>query len=91
MRDQRGTAVIELSVHFTSDEKDETSDISVRLFRPDTGNWTSDAVFEPPLDDAALAEVRAIDAVLSGERDLDLSGLPPEPAEEIRRMLAALG
>ena len=49
--------MIELSVHFTSDEKDETSDISVKLFRPDTGNWTSDVPFEQPLDDAALADL----------------------------------
>ena len=32
--------MIELSIHFTSDEKDEASPINVRLFRPDTGNWT---------------------------------------------------
>jgi len=50
--------VIELSIHFTSDEKDETSPISVRLFRADTGNWTSDVPFTPPLDDAELAELR---------------------------------
>jgi len=48
----------ELSIHFTSDEKDETSPINVALFRADTGNWTAPVPFEPPLDDPELAELR---------------------------------
>ncbi|MEE8389617.1 MAG: CHAT domain-containing protein, partial [Anaerolineae bacterium] len=50
--------MIELSIHFTSDEKDETSPINVRLFRPDTGTWTSDVLFTPPLADPELADLR---------------------------------
>jgi tetratricopeptide (TPR) repeat protein len=49
---------MELSIHFTSDVKDETSPISVRLFRPDSGAWTEPAPFEPPLGDRALADLR---------------------------------
>ncbi len=52
------TAMIELSIRFTSDEKDETSLISVSLFRPDTGVSTDLAPFDPPLDDDVLAELR---------------------------------
>ena len=53
----KGLPMIELSIHFTSDEKDETSPISVRFFRADTGNWTTDVPFESPLDDAALDDL----------------------------------
>ncbi|HUX76420.1 MAG TPA: hypothetical protein VMY40_07265, partial [Anaerolineae bacterium] len=49
---------IELSVRFTSDEKVADSPIHVSLFRPDTGTATAPVPFEPPLDDAALAELR---------------------------------
>ena len=58
--------MIELSIHFTSDEKDETSPISVRLFRPDTGNWTDPVPFTPPLADAALADLRWYLEVFAG-------------------------
>ena len=43
--------MLELSVRFTSDEKDEASPISVSLFRPDTGTATNPAPFAPPLND----------------------------------------
>jgi tetratricopeptide (TPR) repeat protein len=49
--------LLELSIHFTSDEKDETSAIQVALFRRDEGNWTTPVSFEPPLDDTALADL----------------------------------
>ncbi len=48
----------ELSTHFTSDEKDENSSISVRLFRADTGNWTSDVAFLAPLGDLVLDDLK---------------------------------
>ncbi len=54
----------ELSIHFTSPKKDEkdvkeeASPIHVRLFRPETGNWTEPTPFEPPLDDEVLADLR---------------------------------
>ncbi len=47
-----------MAVHFTSDERDQTSPIDVRLFRPDTGNWTEPVAFEPPLGDEVLADLR---------------------------------
>jgi len=50
--------MIELSVRFTSDEQDEHSPILVSLFRPDTGTATGPAPFQPPLDDAQLADLR---------------------------------
>src|SRR6266487_1163998 len=49
---------LELSLRFTSDEKDENSPISVSLFRPDAGTMTPPALFEPPLDDAKLDDLR---------------------------------
>ncbi len=52
------TAMTELSIRFTSDEKDETSPINVSLFRPDTGVSTDPAPFTPPLDDDVLADLR---------------------------------
>ena len=58
--------MIELSIHFTSEEKDETSPISVRLFRADTGTWTTPVGFEPPLDDPELADLRWYLEVFSG-------------------------
>lgn len=50
--------MIELSVRFTSDEKDQTSPIAVNLFRPDAGVATPLAPFTPPLDDGVLKELR---------------------------------
>lgn len=50
--------MLELSLRFQSDEKDQDSPIGVSLFRPDTGNSTQLAEFEPPLDDAVLADLR---------------------------------
>lgn len=50
--------MLELSLRFESDEKDQDSPIGVSLFRPDTGNSTQLAEFEPPLDDAVLADLR---------------------------------
>ncbi len=58
--------LLELSIHFTSDEKDETSPINVRLFRPDSGNWTSAVPFTPPLDDPELADLRWYLEVFTG-------------------------
>src|SRR5438093_11939313 len=49
---------LELSLRFTSDEKDEQSPIGVSLFRPDAGTMTTPAPFAPPLDDAALDDLR---------------------------------
>jgi len=49
--------LLELSIRFTSDEKDENSPISVSLFRPDSGVSTHPVPFEPPLDDAELADL----------------------------------
>ncbi len=49
--------LLELSIRFTSDEKDENSPISVSLFRPDSGVSTHLVSFEPPLDDAELADL----------------------------------
>ncbi len=40
-------ANLELSVRFTSDEKDPASAIQVSLFRPDTGVSTPPAPFTP--------------------------------------------
>lgn len=54
----QGSKVLELSLRFQSDEKDPDSPIGVSLFRPDTGNSTQLAEFEPPLDDAVLADLR---------------------------------
>ena len=50
--------MLELSLRFQSDEKDQDSPIGVSLFRPDTGNSTQLAEFEPPLDDTVLADLR---------------------------------
>ena len=50
--------MLELSVRFTSDEKVEDSPISLSLFRPDGGVSTNPAPFDPPLDDAVLADLR---------------------------------
>ncbi|MCG3155988.1 MAG: Photosystem I assembly protein Ycf3 [bacterium] len=50
--------MLELSLRFQSDEKDQDSPIGVSLFRPDSGNSTQLAEFEPPLDDAVLADLR---------------------------------
>jgi hypothetical protein len=58
--------MLELSVRFTSDEKDETSPIGVSLSRPDTGTATNPVPFAPPLDDANLADLRWYLEVFSG-------------------------
>jgi tetratricopeptide (TPR) repeat protein len=50
--------MLELSLRFESNEKQEDSPITVTLFRPDTGNLTKPAEFQPPLDDAVLADLR---------------------------------
>jgi tetratricopeptide (TPR) repeat protein len=50
--------MLELSLRFESNEKQEDSPITVSLFRPDTGNLTKPAQFQPPLDDAVLADLR---------------------------------
>ncbi|NUM78189.1 hypothetical protein HUU40_27820, partial [candidate division KSB1 bacterium] len=50
--------MLELSLRFESDEKDQDSPIDVSLFRPDTGSATTPAEFQPPLDDAVLADLR---------------------------------
>ncbi len=49
---------IELSLRFASDEKIEDGPITVSLFRPDTGVSTPPMPFAPPLNDAALADLR---------------------------------
>jgi tetratricopeptide (TPR) repeat protein len=49
---------LELSLRFTSDEKDASSSISIVLFRPDNGTMTPPAPFAPPLDDPQLADLR---------------------------------
>src|SRR5688572_2961760 len=48
----------QLSLHFTSDEKDASSPISVALLRRDIGVMTHPAPFAPPLDNAALDDLR---------------------------------
>lgn len=58
--------LLELSIRFTSDEKDENSPISVSLFRPDSGVSTLPVPFEPPLDDAELADLGWYLEVFSG-------------------------
>lgn len=58
--------MIELSIHFASDEKDEASPIEVRLFRPDTGVWTTPAPFEPPLEQKDLDDLEWYLEVFSG-------------------------
>lgn len=50
--------MLELSLRFESNEKQEDSPITVSLFRPDTGTYTSFAEFQPPLDDAVLVDLR---------------------------------
>jgi hypothetical protein len=50
--------MIELSIRFTSDEKDPGSPIHASLFRPDSGTATDPAPFTPPLDDPELKEIR---------------------------------
>ncbi len=50
--------MLELSLQFTSDEKVENSPISVRLFRPDSGVYTTPHPFTPPMDDPELKEIR---------------------------------
>jgi tetratricopeptide (TPR) repeat protein len=79
--------LLELSIHFTSDEKDETSPISVRLFRPDSGNWSSDVPFTPPLDDPELADLRWYLEVFTGWP----SGPDYERAERIEARLEDWG
>jgi tetratricopeptide (TPR) repeat protein len=49
---------IELSLRFTSDEKAENAPIAVSLIRSDSGVSTPPAPFAPPLDDAALDDLR---------------------------------
>ncbi|MDQ2996972.1 MAG: CHAT domain-containing protein, partial [Chloroflexota bacterium] len=49
---------LELSLRFTSDEKDDSSPISVALFRLDKGTYTQPVPFSPPLDDPQLADLR---------------------------------
>ncbi len=49
--------MLELSLRFESNEKQEDAPITVSLFRPDTGNLTQPAEFQPPLDDAVLADL----------------------------------
>lgn len=49
---------IELSLRFASNENDLNAPITVSLFRPDTGVSAPPAPWVPPLDDAALAELR---------------------------------
>lgn len=49
---------LELSLRFTSDEKDPTSPISVALFRLDNGTYAHPTPFAPPLDDPQLADLR---------------------------------
>ena len=50
--------MLELSLRFEFNEKQEDSPITVSLFRPDSGTYTSFAEFQPPLDDAVLADLR---------------------------------
>lgn len=50
--------MLELSIRFESDEKQEDSSITVSLFRPDAGTLTKPAEFQPPLDDAVLTDLR---------------------------------
>jgi hypothetical protein len=47
--------MIELTAYFTA--QTEGSPLDVRLFRPDTGTWTTPVPFELPLDDPELAEL----------------------------------
>ena len=58
--------MIELSIHFTSDEKDETSPIEVSLNRRDTGTRTDFVPFTPPLGDPELADLRWYLELFSG-------------------------
>ncbi len=50
--------MLELSLRFESNEKQEDSPITVSLFRPDTGTSTQSTEYQPPLDDAVLADLR---------------------------------
>lgn len=50
--------MLELSLRFESNEKQEDAPITVSLFRPDSGNTTQTAKYQPPLDDAVLADLR---------------------------------
>ncbi|MGH7455489.1 MAG: hypothetical protein ACRENG_29315, partial [bacterium] len=50
--------MLELSLRFESNEKQEDSPITVSLFRPDTGTSTKQTEYQPPLDDAVLADLR---------------------------------
>lgn len=49
---------IELSIRFTSDERKPDSPIGVSLHRVDTGAMVGPVVFEPPLRDEVLDELR---------------------------------
>lgn len=48
----------ELSVRFTTDDDQADGPIRVSFFRPDSGASTPPVPFDPPLDDAALADIR---------------------------------
>jgi len=50
--------MLELSLRFESNEKQEHTPIKVSLFRPDTGTSTKQTEYQPPLDDAVLADLR---------------------------------
>ena len=50
--------MLELSLRFESDEKQEDAPINVSLLRLDTGSSTKQTEFQPPLDDAVLADLR---------------------------------
>ncbi|MGH7595143.1 MAG: hypothetical protein ACREOI_02275 [bacterium] len=50
--------MLEISIRFESKEKEEDSPITVSLFRPDTGTSIQQTKYQPPLDDAVLADLR---------------------------------
>ena len=47
----------ELSVRFNSEQQNDSSQITVSLFRPEAGAMTTPVPFSPPLGDAELAEL----------------------------------
>jgi len=50
--------MLQLSIRFESNEKQEDAPITVSLFRPDEGVSTASAPFTPPLDDRVLTDLR---------------------------------
>ncbi|TKJ36587.1 hypothetical protein CEE37_15010 [candidate division LCP-89 bacterium B3_LCP] len=58
MNPLKKTELMELSIRFTSDEKKEDSPIEVSFFQPQNGTYSKSEIFDPPLDDEHLAELR---------------------------------